>query len=89
MPPPSRACVLHPEFVEDLSHWIRTDRNLALRVCRLVEEVLRDPFHGIGKPEPLRDLGANVWSRRLTAEHRFVYVVHHDRVELLQARYHY
>lgn len=51
--------------------------------------MLRDPFGGIGKPEPLRYLGAEVWSRRLTQEHRLVYVVGEGRVEFLQARYHY
>lgn len=86
--PPSRQAVFHPEFREDLEHWVRTDRRTALRVLRLVEEVLRDPFQGIGKPEPLKHLGG-VWSRRLTQEHRLVYRVADDRVDFLQARYHY
>lgn len=86
--PPSRQAVFHPEFREDLEHWVRTDRRTALRVLRLVEEVLRDPFRGIGKPEPLKHLGG-VWSRRLTQEHRVVYRVADDRIDFLQARYHY
>lgn len=49
----------------------------------------RDPFGGIGKPEPLKHLGPNVWSRRLTAEHRIVYLVRDDRIDFLQGRYHY
>ena len=87
-----RAAVFHPEFREDLRHWVETDRKIALRALTLiedVEDVLRDPFTGIGKPEPLRHLGAGVWSRRLTQEHRVVYLVRQDRIDFLQARYHY
>ena len=54
-----------------------------------MEAILRDPFTGIGKPEPLKYLAAGTWSRRLTQEHRVVYLVRHDRVDFLQARYHY
>jgi len=54
-----------------------------------VEAVMRDPFAGIGKPEPLKHLGSNIWSRRLTAEHRIVYLVREDRIDFLQGRYHY
>ena len=50
---------------------------------------MRDPFAGIGKPEPLKHLGPNVWSRRLTAEDRVVYLVRDDRIDFLQGRYHY
>ena len=60
-----------------------------MRVFDLVEAVMRDPFSGIGKPEPLKYLGSGVWSRRLTEEHRVVYMVSEDRVDFLQARYHY
>lgn len=66
-----------------------TDRKVALRVLKLVEEVLRDPFQGTGKPEPLKYLDANTWSRRITQEHRLVYRVAGGRVDFLQARYHY
>lgn len=81
--------MFHPEFREDLRYWVETDRKLALRILTIIEAVLRDPFGGIGKPEPLRYLGADAWSRRLTQEHRVVYVVSEGRVEFLQARYHY
>jgi toxin YoeB len=60
-----------------------------LRARDLVEAILRDPFRGIGKPEPLKHLGAGVWSRRLTQEHRLVYLVSNDRIDFLQTRYHY
>jgi len=85
----ARDAVFQPEFLEDLRHWVDTDRKTALRCLDLVEGVLRDPFAGIGKPEPLRYLGADVWSRRLTQEHRLVYLVRHERIDFLQARYHY
>jgi toxin YoeB len=89
MAPNRLDAVFQPEFREDLEHWVRTDRKVALRILRLVEEVLRDPATGVGKPEPLKYLGAGVWSRRITQEHRLVYLVTKDRVDFLQARYHY
>jgi len=78
-----------PDFRADLRYFIGHDHKLALRLLELVEAVLRDPFEGIGKPEPLKYLGRDVWSRRLTAEHRLIYRVLDDRVDFLQGRYHY
>ena len=85
----TRRAVFQPEFRDDLRFWIRTERKVALRALDLVEAILRDPFRGVGKPEPLRHLGSGVWSRRLTQEHRVVYVVSDDRIDFLQCRYHY
>ncbi len=84
-----RAAVFQPEFLEDLRFWVKTDRRLALRALDLVESVLLDPFAGIGKPEPLKYLPSGTWSRRLSQEHRIVYLVTEGRVDFLQARYHY
>lgn len=84
-----RDAVFHPEFIEDLRYWVETERRIAGRVLDLVEAVLSDPFAGIGKPEPLKYLASGVWSRRLTQEHRVVYLVRDDRIDFLQARYHY
>jgi toxin YoeB len=84
-----RAAVFQPEFREDLRYWVEVDRQVALRALDLVEAVLRDPFKGIGKPEPLKYLASGAWSRRLTQEHRLVYLVSADRIDFLQARYHY
>jgi toxin YoeB len=81
--------VFQPEFIEDLRYWVETDRKLALRAFDLIENILRDPFEGIGKPEPLKYLAPGTWSRRLTQEHRMVYLVREDRIDFLQARYHY
>lgn len=84
-----RQAVFQQEFLEDLKHWVAIDRKTALRVIRLVEAVLRDPFAGIGKPEALKFLAPGAWSRRITQEHRLVYLVRDDRIDFLQARYHY
>ena len=84
-----REAVFQPEFREDLRYWIRTDRKTALRALDIIEAIMRDPFVGIGKPEPLKYLMAGAWSRRLTEEHRVVYLVSNDRIDFLQARYHY
>ena len=89
MPEHTRLAIFHPEFLEDLQHWVETDRRTAKRLLDLVKAALREPFAGIGKPEPLKYLGGDVWSRRLTQEHRCVYLVKRDRIEFLQGRYHY
>ncbi|ABQ90423.1 addiction module toxin, Txe/YoeB family [Roseiflexus sp. RS-1] len=83
-----RDAVFQPEFRDDLSCWVEKDRRTALRIMTLIEAIMRDPFTGTGKPEPIRYLGADVWSRRITQEHRLVYVVSDDRIDFLQARYH-
>ena len=81
--------VFQVEFLEDLKYWVKTDRKTALRVFTLVESILRDPFKGIGKPEPLKYLAPGVWSRRLTAVDRIVYLVEDKRIDFLQARYYH
>jgi toxin YoeB len=77
------------EFLEDLRYWVAQDRRVALRALDLVEAVRREPFTGLGKPEPLRFLGPGIWSRRIDQEHRLVYLVRDDRVDFLCARGHY
>ena len=89
MPLNRRKAVFQPEFIEDLTYWVKTDRKIALRILKLVNAVLRDPFGGIGKPEPLKYLAQGVWSRRITQEHRLVYLIRDEKVDFLQARYHY
>jgi len=84
-----RVAMFHPEFIEDLRCWVETDRKLAIRAFDLIEATLRDPFEGIGKPEPLKYLTPEAWSRRLTQEHRIVYLVRDAQIDFLQARYHY
>lgn len=84
-----RLASFHPEFIEDLEYWVETERKVALRTLAIVQAVLRDPFTGLGKPEPLKYLAEGAWSRRLTQEHRVVYLVRKDRIDFLQCRYHY
>ena len=81
--------VFQPEFIEDLRYWVETDRKLAIRALDLIEAILRNPFDGIGKPEPLKYLTPGAWSRRLTQEHRIVYLVRDEQIDFLQGRYHY
>ncbi len=84
-----REAVFHSEFIEDLRWWVETDRKTALRLLKMAEAVIGDPFRGIGKPEPLKYLAPGAWSRRITREHRLVYLVGDERIDFLQARYHY
>ena len=81
--------VFQPEFIDDLKYWVKNNRKISLRAIDLVQAILRDPFSGIGKPEPLKYLPSGTWSRRLTEEHRIVYLVGDGRIDFLQARYHY
>ncbi|MFI6314927.1 Txe/YoeB family addiction module toxin [Nocardia fusca] len=74
---------------DDLDHWISTDRKMALRVMRLINDIDRDPFTGLGKPEPLKGDKSGYWSRRINDEHRLVYAVSGDNILIAQARYHY
>lgn len=84
-----RRALFSTHFLEDLEYWVRHDRKNALRLLRIVRETIRDPFKGIGKPEPLRRELSGLWSRRLTQEHRVVYEVVDEEVRFVQARHHY
>lgn len=74
---------------EDYLYWQKHDRKMVDRINSLIQEVKRDPFRGVGKPEPLRHALAGFWSRRITDEHRMVYRVEGDELHLAQLRYHY
>lgn len=69
--------------------WVERDRDKALRIIRLSRDVQRDPFHGLGKPEPLKRDFAGCWSRRIDGEHRLVYQVSEAKIRILACRYHY
>jgi toxin YoeB len=73
----------------DYLYWQNTDRVMLKRLNRLLVDMLRDPFTGIGKPEPLRHMFQGAWSRRIDEEHRVVYMVVGDSVVVIQARHHY
>ena len=86
---PKRVAIFQPEFLQDLWFWVKAERSVAVRVLDLVEAVMREPFEGPGKPEPLKYVLAGCWSRRVTQEHRLVYGVTGEAIDFLQARYHY
>jgi toxin YoeB len=86
---PDRTSEYESQGSEDLRYWVTTDRKIALRLLDLVEAARRDPFVGLGKPEPLKRRGPNIWSRRITDEHRLVYRVENARIVVLRARGHY
>ena len=74
---------------EDYLYWQHTDRKMLVRINALIKEIKRQPFQGIGKPEPLRHGLAGYWSRRINDEHRMVYKVAEDALFIAQLRYHY
>lgn len=86
---PLRSLEFDSAAFEDLAWWVAQDRSQTLRVIRIIREIQRDPFTGIGKPEPLRHELSGCWSRRIDHEHRIVYQVLTDRVRILACRYHY
>jgi toxin YoeB len=86
---PKRVAIFQPEFREDLRFWLKPERRTAIRVLDLVDAAIRDPFQGLGKPEPLRYVLAGCWSRRVSQEHRLVYRVTDEAIDFLQGRYHY
>jgi toxin YoeB len=81
--------IFDPQFREDLIWWARTKPTVFDRILNLVEAIIRDPFTGIGKPELLKHMGSDLWSRRVTQEHRLIYKVTATRIYFLQARFHY
>jgi toxin YoeB len=84
-----RAVRFDPAAWDDFQYWLEADRKLARRIVRLIGEIQRTPFVGVGKPEPLKGDLSGYWSRRITDEHRVVHRVTDDEVRVLQARYHY
>ncbi len=81
--------IFSPEAWEDYQYWQQTDKAVVKRINLIIKDVMRTPFTGIGKPEPLRYDLAGCWSRRITEEHRMVYRITAAAVELLQLRLHY
>ncbi|MGH6855005.1 MAG: Txe/YoeB family addiction module toxin [Aestuariivirga sp.] len=81
--------VFDPEALEDLRHWINTDRRKALKIIDLIENILASPFAGLGKPEPLKFELAGCWSRRIDQEHRLIYKIEGGALVILACRYHY
>lgn len=84
-----RQLELDLHVLDDLAWWIQQDRKTALRLIRMIQDIERDPFKGIGKPEPLKHELKGCWSRRITKEHRLIYQVTQDKIRILACRYHY
>jgi toxin YoeB len=74
---------------EDYQHWVDTDRKMLARVNELIKDMMRHPFSGIGKPEPLKYKNKGLWSRRINAEHRILYRVQGDELQIVKCRFHY
>lgn len=81
--------IFDQEFRNGLAWWFKTDRSKAEKILDLVTDVMEHPFTGLGKPEPLKYLGADLWSRRIDLEHRLIYRVVQSRIDFLSCRYHY
>ncbi len=84
-----RSLEFDPHALSDLAWWIKKDRQKAIKIIKLVEFIQRDPFSGIGEPEPLKYELAGAWSRHIDKEHRIVYQVFDDKIRILSCRYHY
>jgi toxin YoeB len=84
-----RSLEFDPSAFEDLAWWIENDRAQALRIVRIVRDIQRDPYTGLGKPEQLKHELAGCWSRRINQEHRLVYEVRENKIRILACRYHY
>lgn len=85
----SRELIFERDALLELKDWVRTDKKIALRIIELCEQILKDPFRGIGKPEPLRYNKQGYWSRRINKEHRLVYKVTGDAIIVIECKYHY
>jgi len=77
------------EAGEDYLYWQKQDKRMVERINKLIQETQREPFSGVGKPEALKHALSGFWSRRITDEHRMVYRVEKDALEIVQLRFHY
>jgi toxin YoeB len=74
---------------EDYLYWQKNDKQKIKRINELLRDIVRNPYEGIGKPEPLKFNYAGFWSRRIDEEHRLIYRVVNDEVQIVKCRYHY
>jgi toxin YoeB len=86
---PSKSLEFDPAAFDDLAWRVEKDRKKTIRLIKLIKEVQRDPFHGTGKPEPLKHELSGCWARRIDDEHRHVYQVRENKIRILACRYHY
>jgi toxin YoeB len=85
----ARELVFSKQGWEDCQFWLGTDLKQVRRINHLIKEIMRDPFEGIGKPEPLKHALQGWWSRRIDGEHRIVYRIANDQLWIAQLKYHY
>ncbi len=85
----TRRIAFDPNGWEDYAYWQTQDRRTLRRVNQLIADALRDPFAGLGKPEPLRHILSGAWSRRIDDANRLVYYITDVHIVILQAREHY
>lgn len=84
-----RNIVFEPQAFQDFNNWAREDKKIYGKIVNLISDILRSPFEGIGKPEPLKYELKGYWSRRITDEHRLVYKVSDDAVIIVGCKFHY
>lgn len=77
------------ESWEDYLYWKKVDKKMLSRINKLIKEIIRHPFEGIGKPEPLKHKYRGLWSRRIDGEHRLIYQVMDDEIRIAKCRFHY
>jgi len=81
--------IFSDEAWEDYLYWQQHDKKILKKINKLIKEIQREPFKGIGEPEPLKYNWSGYWSRRITIEHRLVYKIQDDNLMIAQCRYHY
>lgn len=84
-----RNLVFTPEAWEDYQYWLTQDHKTLKKLNRLINEACRDPFNGIGKPEPLKENYSGLWSRRVDEKNRLVYAIADDEIRIVGCRFHY
>jgi len=78
-----------PNAFQDLSWWIQNDKNMAIKIIKLIEDIVRNPEEGLGKPEKLKYELSGCWSRRINKEHRIVYQIFPEKIKILACKFHY
>ena len=81
--------IVYAEFEKDLDFWKEQDKKIVKKIQKLLDAIIKDPYRGIGKPEPLKYQLTGCWSRRINQEHRLVYRIQNEEIQLMSCRYHY
>lgn len=84
-----RKIVFESSAFEDYNDWVKSDKQIHSKIVQLIKDIIRSPFSGIGKPEPLKHELSGYWSRRINDEHRLVYTVTDDAIIIISCKYHY